>query len=346
MARSRRPAGPQQRPGPVRRAAGILATVILLLGAAAGAWIYSFVNSPLRLPSTPYEFRVRAGSSLKAVSRQLAQDGVLPEPYTFWLLGRATGKAGAIQAGTYRLDKPLTPPELLDKLARGDVVLVEVLFVEGTTLRQWMQQLALNPDVRQTLAGKGEPEVRAALGLDQPVEGWLFPDTYRFTPGVADIDILKRAHAAMKRRLADAWATRDPELPLKTPYEALILASIIEKETGQAAERPLIASVFANRMRIGMRLQTDPTVIYGLGEKYNGRIHKRDLVTDTPWNTYTRDGLPPTPIAMPGLASLRAAVQPAQTQFLYFVGRGDGTHEFSRSLEEHNRAVARFQLGR
>jgi UPF0755 protein len=223
--------------------------------------------------------------------------------------------------------------------------MAEILFVEGTTLKQWRAQLGRSPDVKQTLAQSSDDDLRRALGLEQPVEGWLFPDTYRFTPGNADIDIVKRAHAAMKRRLADAWATREAGIPLKTPYEALILASIVEKETGQATERPLIASVFMNRMRLGMRLQTDPTVIYGLGDRYDGRIHKRDLTTDTPWNTYTRDGLPPTPIAMPGLASLRAAVQPAQTDYLYFVGKGDGTHEFSRTLEEHNRAVAKYQLG-
>jgi UPF0755 protein len=327
------------------RIARILAALVLLAGAAAGAWLYYFTHTPLRLPTTPYEITVHPGMSLKGVARALAQDGVLVEPYTFWLMGRASGKAGAIQAGTYRIDKPVTPPELLDKLARGDVVLVEILFVEGTTLKQWLAQLALDAELKHTLEGKDEADVRTMLGLEQPVEGWLFPDTYRFTPGAADIDVLRRAHAAMKKRLADAWANRAPDLPLKDPYEALILASIIEKETGQAAERPLIASVFVNRMRIGMRLQTDPTVIYGLGDKYDGRIHKRDLTTDTPWNTYTRDGLPPTPIAMPGAASLRAATQPAQTPFLYFVGRGDGTHEFSRSLEEHNRAVARYQLG-
>jgi UPF0755 protein len=300
----------------------------------------------VRLPAAPYEFTVHPGASLKAVARGLAQDGVLAEPYTFWLMGRAMGKAGAIQAGTYRLDRPLTPPELLDKLARGEVVMAEMRFVEGTTLKQWLAQLAASPEVRQTLGAAPEAQLRELLGLEQPVEGWLFPDTYRFTPGIADVDILKRAHAAMKRRLAEAWAARDPQLPLKDPYEVLILASIIEKETGQAAERPLVAAVFVNRMRLGMRLQTDPTVIYGLGDKYDGRIHKRDLTTDTPWNTYTRDGLPPTPIAMPGAASLRAATQPAQAPYLYFVGRGDGSHEFSRTLEEHNRAVARFQLGK
>ena len=340
MGRARRPGGA------LRRAVSALAALVLLAGAAAGAWLYYFTHTPVRLPAAPYEFTVHPGASLKAVARQLAADGVLAEPYPFWLLGRATGKSGAIQAGTYRLDRALTPPEILDKLARGEVVMVEMLFVEGTTLRQWLTLLALNPEVKHTLPADGEAQLRAILGLEQPVEGWLFPDTYRFTPGATDVDILKRAHAAMKRRLAEAWAARAPDLPLKTPYEALILASIVEKETAQPGERPLVASVFVNRMRLGMRLQTDPTVIYGLGDKYDGRIHKRDLTTDTPWNTYTRDGLPPTPIAMPGAASLRAAVQPAQTPFLYFVGRNDGTHEFSRTLEEHNRAVARYQLGK
>ncbi|HEX7404180.1 MAG TPA: endolytic transglycosylase MltG, partial [Usitatibacter sp.] len=180
----------------------------------------------------------------------------------------------------------------------------------------------------------------------EPLEGWLFPDTYRFSPGAPDVDILRRAHATMKKRLADVWAARDPAVPIATPYGALILASIVEKETGQAAERPMIASVFVNRMKRGMRLQTDPTVIYGMGERFDGNIRKKDLTADTPWNTYTRDGLPPTPIAMPGGASLRASVHPAESQYLYFVARGDGFHEFSRSLEEHNRAVAKYQLGK
>jgi UPF0755 protein len=201
--------------------------------------------------------------------------------------------------------------------------------------------------VKQTLAGKSDGELRTLLGTGaEALEGWFFPDTYRFAPGTPDADILKRAHAAMKKRLADAWAARDPELALKSPYEVLILASIVEKETGQAAERPLIASVFANRLKRGMRLQTDPTVIYGMGDRFDGNIHKRDLGADTPWNTYTRDGLPPTPIAMPGAASIRAVVNPAKSDYLYFVARGDGSHEFSRSLEEHNRAVARYQLGK
>jgi UPF0755 protein len=309
-------------------------------------WLAWVAASDVRLPTTPYEFTVHTGSGLKAVGRSLAADGVLPEGESLWILGRLSGKAQRIQAGTYRLDKPVTALEIIDKLARGDVVFVETLFVEGTTLRQWLAQLAANPRVKQTLAGKPEAELRAALGEDQPLEGWLFPDTYRFAPGTADLEILKRAHSIMKKRVADAWAAREPSIALKSPYEALILASIVEKETGLASERPLIASVFINRLKRGMRLQTDPTVIYGMGERFDGNIRKKDLTADTPWNTYTRDGLPPTPIAMPGVASLRAATHPAQSDYLYFVARGDGSHEFTRSLEEHNRAVAKYQLGR
>jgi len=314
-------------------------------GLAAG-WLAWVAGADVRLPQVPYEFTVHPGAGLKTVGRHLAADGVLWEGESFWILGRLMGRAQRIQAGTYRIDKPMSALDIIDKLARGDVVFVETLFVEGTTWKQWLAQLAANPRVKQTVAGKTEAELRALLAEDHPLEGWLFPDTYRFAPGTADLEILKRAHSIMKKRLADAWAGRDPALPLKSPYEALILASIVEKETGQPAERPLIASVFVNRIKRGMRLQTDPTVIYGMGERFDGNIRKRDLTSDTPWNTYTRDGLPPTPIAMPGAASLRAATRPAQSEFLYFVSRGDGSHEFTRSLEEHNRAVAKYQLGK
>jgi UPF0755 protein len=282
---------------------------------------------------------------LKAVARQLFAGGVVQDPESLWILGRIVG-AGRIQAGTYRLDHPLTPLELIGKMVRGEVLYEEMVFVEGTTLRQWLAQLAAQAGVKQTLAGKPEAQLRPLLGEAGPLEGWFFPDTYRFAPGTSDVEVLKHAHAAMKKRLGEAWEGRDPSVALATPYDALILASIVEKETARDAERPVIASVFLNRLRRGMRLQTDPTVIYGLGERYDGHIHKRDLSDDTPWNTYTRDGLPPTPIAMPGEAAIQAALHPATTEYLYFVARGDGSHEFSRTLEEHNRAVAKYQLGR
>jgi len=314
---------------------------------AAAAYLYLFASRPLEPPRPGYEFTVKAGAPLRALSRRLADDGLLPEAHAFWILGRALGKDTAVQAGTYRLERALTPVELLDKLNRGDVVAADIAFIEGTTLRQWLAQLKAHPRLRQTLQGKTLDEVRTAACLPEgSAEGWLFPDTYRFAPGSADVDILRRAHAAMKKRLAEAWDARDPDVPLKTPYEALILASIVEKETGAAPERPLVASVFANRLRRGMRLQTDPTVIYGIGPSFDGNIRRKDLTTDTPWNTYTRDGLPPTPIAMPGAASLAAATRPGKSEFLYFVGKGDGSHHFSRSLEEHNRAVAKYQLGK
>lgn len=324
-----------------------LIVVVLLLAASAAGWIGWFATQPRPLPRQPFDFTVKTGSGLKAVSRQLADEGLFADPHTFWIVARVLGRSPIIQAGTYRIERPPTALEILDKLARGDVLMVEVRFVEGTTLRQWLGILAGQPHVRNTLAGRPEAEVRAALGIaDASAEGWLFPDTYRFAPGITDVEILKRAHAAMRKRLEDAWQARTPGLPLASPYEALVLASIVEKETGVAAERALIASVFMNRLERSMRLQTDPTVIYGMGEHFDGNIRKKDLSADTPWNTYTRDGLPPTPIAMPGAGSLQAATQPAQSEFLYFVGKGDGTHHFSTSLEEHNRAVARYQLKR
>jgi UPF0755 protein len=305
------------------------------------------VTQPLSPPRTPFDFTVKPGASLKSVAFKLHDEGLLLEPFGFWILGRALGKAGSIQAGTYRIEKPLAPAELIDKLARGDVVFIEVAFIEGTTWKQWLDQLKANPRVKSTIAGRATADVLADLGIaEKSAEGWLFPDTYRFAPGVSDLEVLRFAHANMKKRLNEAWAGRDPKVPLSSPYEALILASIVEKETAVAAERPVVASVFFNRLRVGMRLQTDPTVIYGMGATFDGNIRKKDLAADTPWNTYTRDGLPPTPIAMPGSAAIQAAVHPAETDYLYFVARGDGSHQFSKSLEEHNRAVAKYQLKR
>ena len=329
------------------RALRNLFLLAVLAAIAACAWLYWFANHAVELPRTPFEFTVKSGASVKSVSHKLADEGLFPEGESFWVIARILGKSGAIQAGTYRLDRAMTPLEILEKLKRGDVVLAEILFVEGTTYRQWRAQLAANTNVKQTLAGKSEDEIRAALGIAEPSpEGWFFPDTYRFAPGTSDLELLKRSHNAMKRRLTDGWNARDTTVPLKTPYEALVLASIVEKETGAAAERPIIAGVFANRIRKGMRLQTDPTVIYGIGEKFDGDIRKRDLTTDTPYNTYTRDGLPPTPIAMPGAGSLAAVMHPAETNARYFVGKGGGTHQFSATLEEHNRGVAKYQLKR
>ena len=319
--------------------AGILAVAL-----AAAALLAFFAVRPLEPPTQPFDFVVKPGATLKGVSRQLSDAGLTYEGETLWILGRVLGKT-AIRAGTYRLREPLSPLELLDKLNSGDVLPTAITFSEGLTLRQMLKALEDTGQVRMTLKGKPLSEIRAALGVEeaQP-EGLFFPDTYQFDPGTTDAEILKRSYGAMQKRLAEAWAQKDPAVALGSPYEALVLASIVEKETGKAEERPLIAGVFLNRLRLGMKLQTDPTVIYGMGEAYNGNIRKKDLTTDTPWNTYTREGLPPTPIASPGGAALMAVMRPAPSDFLYFVARGDGSHQFSRSLDEHNRAVARYQL--
>ncbi len=333
--------------------------LLLLVFASIGvivAWLYYFAHHNLPLPAVSakagltdpaFDFTVKPGASLKALSKQLTEQSLLPEPQSFWLLGRLTNQATGIQAGSYRLDTAVTPLELLQKLNDGDVIPVSVTFIEGSTFADMRARLEKTEGVKVMLKGLSNTEVLKRIGATESYpEGLFFPDTYRFATGSTDVELLKTSYQAMKKKLDEAWAMRDKDLPYKTPYDVLKMASIIEKETGKAVERPLIGAVFINRLRIPMRLQTDPTVIYGLGESYDGNIRKRDLTTDTPYNTYTRDGLPPTPIAMPGWGSLMAAVKPAASQKLYFVGKGDGTHYFSASLDEHNRAVAKYQLGR
>lgn len=321
---------------------------LMFAGVIAGAgWAYFFANSPLPLPQRPFEFNVKQGASLKSLSRQLTETGLLPEAQSFWLLGRALDQATGIQAGTYRLTDAITPLALLKKLNDGDVVTIAVTFVEGITFLQMREQLEGTGELQVTLRGLSNTDVMRKVGATESnPEGLFFPDTYRFSAGTTDLELLKKSYKMMQQKLALAWAQRDAGLPYKGPYEALIMASIIEKETGKAEERPLIGSVFTNRLRIPMRLQTDPTVIYGMGKRFDGNIRRRDLTADTPYNTYTRDGLPPTPIAMPGWNALLAAVRPAQSDKLYFVAKGDGSHAFSRSLVEHNRAVAKYQLGK
>ncbi len=330
-----------------------LIALVILAGAIVGGWLYYFAHNSLPLPAkgdasdAAFEFSVKPGASLKALAKQLTDQGLLPEPQSLWLLGRLTNQATGIQAGSYRLEAAITPLELLQKLNDGDVIAVSVTFIEGSTFADMRARLEKTGGVKATIKGLSNAEVLKRIGATelQP-EGLFFPDTYRFATGATDIDLLKTSYQTMKKKLGEAWAMRDQNLPYKTPYEVLTMASIIEKETGKADERPLIGAVFINRLRIPMRLQTEPTVIYGMGESYDGNIRKRDLTTDTPYNTYTRDGLPPTPIAMPGWGSLLAAVKPATSSKLYFVGKGDGTHYFSASLDEHNRAVAKYQLGR
>ena len=313
---------------------------------ALAGFVYLFAHNPLPVPNPPFEFTVRPGATLKSLSRQLADAGLLPDAQSLWLLGRAT-QVTAIQAGQYRVEKPITPLELLRKLNEGDVIPVTVTFVEGVTFAEMRRQLESLENIKVTLKGLPNADVMKKIGAaESEPEGLFFPDTYRFAAGISDLELLRKSYQAMQKKLAEAWTRRTPNLPYKNPYEALIMASIIEKETGRAEERPLIGSVFTNRLKIPMRLQTDPTVIYGMGQRFDGNIRKRDLTADTPYNTYTRDGLPPTPIAMPGWGALLAAVNPGESDKLYFVAKGDGSHYFSRTLDEHNRAVGKYQLGK
>ncbi|GAB2182379.1 endolytic transglycosylase MltG [Denitratisoma sp. agr-D3] len=313
----------------------------LLVAAGAGLW---FASQPLRLATSPLEFDIPPGDSLSVASRRMSEAGLGFAPWQFSLFGRLLGRAADIKAGSYLVEQGVTPMGLLDKLTRGDVNQSELLLVEGRTFRQLRAALDAHPDLRHESAALSDRDLAQKLGLPtaQP-EGWFFPDTYLFAKQSSDLDVLRRAHRAMVRHLEENWASRQNGLPYRSPYDALIMASIVEKETGKPADRPQIAAVFVNRLRSGMLLQTDPTVIYGLGESFDGNLRKGDLSSDTPWNTYTRPGLPPTPIAMPGLAALRAALHPPQSDKLYFVARGDGSSEFSRTLDEHNRAVQRYQ---
>ncbi len=319
--------------------------VVIGIVAALALWLAVFALYPLRLPAIPFQYDLKSGSTLRSVAHELKERGVLWEPWTFTLAGRLLGQQGKIKAGSYEWDESLSAWQLLNRMTRGDSVQSEARLIEGMTFAQFRAALDENPDLRHLTYGLPEREVLKLLGDDLvAAEGAFYPDTYFFNKGGTDVDLLKRAHRAMMQRLDSVWRHRAPGLPYDQPYAALIMASIIEKETGKADERPLIAAVFINRLQLGMKLQTDPTVIYGMGPRYEGNIHKRDLLADTPYNTYTRPGLPPTPIAMPSLAALEAAVHPANSRALYFVAKGDGTHQFSETLVQHNQAVVKYQL--
>ncbi|MBU0751075.1 MAG: endolytic transglycosylase MltG [Gammaproteobacteria bacterium] len=325
--------------------------LLLCLLAAIGfsgwmAW-FAFAAVPLKVnPRGAVDFDIRPGLGLKGAASVMVATGVDFMPWQFALLGRLAGMDRNIKAGSYEVVAGVTPWDLLQKLTLGDVTQTELVLVEGRTFRQFRAQIDAHADLRHDTMGLSDAELLQRLGIaDAHPEGLFFPDTYLFAKQSSDLAILARAHEAMQRRLAAEWDKRDTSVPYKSPYQALIMASIVEKETGLEADRGKVASVFVNRLRRGMLLQTDPTVIYGMGLTFDGNIRKRDLTADTPWNTYTRAGLPPTPIAMPGLASIQAALRPPATDFLYFVARGDGSSVFSRTLEEHNRAVTRYQRG-
>ncbi len=298
-----------------------------------------------QLQPSSQEVIIAPNSGLRSIANQLVAQGVLREPWRFILLAKLLNKEQYLQAGSYTLNKNVSPYQLLLSLNYGKATQGSVTFIEGRTFAQMREKLAKNDAVKQTTTALSDREIMQLLGSKYTTpEGLFFPDTFYFNRHTPDIALLKISYDAMQAKLNKAWQTRDQNLPYKDSYEALIMASIIEKETGKPSERPMIAAVFVNRMRFGMRLQTDPTVIYGMGLQYDGNIRKKDLLADTPYNTYTRGGLPPTPIAMPGMASIEAALHPADTKALYFVGKGDGSHEFSNNLNEHNRAVVRYQL--
>jgi len=290
------------------------------------------------------QFSLKQGSGLRSAARQLQASGVLESAWRFEILARVLGTENRIQAGNYEVTDRITPYALLQKITSGDHRQDKLTIVEGWTFVQLRQALDAHPALRHDLRGLSDSDVAQRIAIAQTVpEGLFFPDTYFFASGTSDQAVLQRANRMMAAHLNELWPSRAEGLPLENPYQALILASIIEKETGQASERTMIAAVFINRLRLGMRLQTDPTVIYGLGADFDGDLRKRDLLADTPYNTYTRTGLPPTPIAMPGLAALNAALHPAPVKVLYFVARGDGSSKFSDSLAEHERAVTKYQ---
>ena len=329
----------------MRRWRGLVVLLVLVLAAlaAAAAW---WLNRPLSLASDPVEVSIELGTAPRDIAQMWVRAGVqTPAPLLYeWF--RWSGQARKIRAGSYEAVRGDTPVKLLEKMVRGDQSSATVRLIEGWTFRQFRAELAKGEALKPTTAALSDEEIMAAIGAPGVApEGRFHPDTYSYSKGSTDLAVLKRAFRAMQARLAEAWAERAPDNPLQSADDALTLASIVEKETGTAADRGRIAGVFVNRLRAGMPLQTDPTVIYGLGEAFDGNLRKRDLLADTPYNTYTRAGLPPTPIAMPGKAALLAAVRPDPTRALYFVARGDGSSEFSESLAEHNRAVNQFQRG-
>jgi UPF0755 protein len=321
----------------------VVIALLVLIGAAGGAlW---WLNQPVDLAADSVEVSIEPGTTPREIAQAWVQAGVQTSPVLLYEWFRWSGQARKIRAGSYEIGRGVTPIALLNKMVRGDETLAVVRLIEGWTFRQFRAELAKADALKPTTATMTEEQIMSALGAPAGVspEGRFHPDTYAYSKGSADIAVLRRAYRAMQKRLDAAWQERTADTPLRSADDALVLASIVEKETGAGTDRGKVAGVFANRLRINMPLQTDPTVIYGLGAAFDGNLRKRDLLADTPYNTYTRNGLPPTPIAMPGKASLLAAVRPDPTKALYFVSRGDGSSEFSETLADHNRAVNQYQ---
>ncbi len=319
---------------------------LIVLGAAS-YYSYQWSKTPVTLQDSVFDFHIKRGDTMRSVASMLEKEGILKHSDLLILYSRYTGQDRMIKAGAYEIKAGDTPLDVLERIASGDMTHRRIALIEGFTTKQFIERIQSNSDITVTIDPNKPEELLAKLNSPySSLEGLFYPDTYVFVPGDTDFDILRRAYVQSQNYLQDSWEQRDPSLPLKSPYELLILASIIEKETGLASDRDTIAGVFVNRLKVGMLLQTDPTVIYGMGDKYEGRIRKVDLQTDTPWNTYTRAGLPPTPIANPGLAALKAASQPETHEYYYFVSRGDGSSEFAKDLQQHNRNVRRFILNK
>uniref|UniRef100_E6PRG2 Putative Aminodeoxychorismate lyase n=1 Tax=mine drainage metagenome TaxID=410659 RepID=E6PRG2_9ZZZZ len=325
---------------------------LFLLGLTAGLLAFAlfayWALAPMRLSATPLDFSVKPGSTARAAAAQIRTQGADLSPRLFYWLARLSGQGTQLKAGSYEIEQGTSPWQLLQKMARGDQSLLAVTVPEGWTFAQFLQALNLAPGLDHDAAGLSDAQIMQRIGAppNMPPEGWFFPDTYLYARNSSELTVLKRAYHAMQRQLTSAWDAREPGLPLQTPYQALILASVVEKETGSPSDRSKIAGVFINRLRNGMPLQSDPTVIYALGTRYTGALTRKNLQTGSPFNTYVHAGLPPTPIALPGDAALQAVLHPAATQALYFVARGDGSSAFSDTLAEHNAAVDRYILKR
>ncbi|WP_321953006.1 endolytic transglycosylase MltG [Paraburkholderia bannensis] len=322
---------------------------LVVLGAAAACGVAYWATRPISLAVAQLDVTIKPHSSVRSVTTQLRRGGVPVQPQLFVLMTRVLGLQSQLKSGNYEFKAGITPYEVLQKMALGDVNEYVATIIEGWTFRHMRQELDANPALSHDSAAMTDAQLLAAIGAPPAPqgsgEGLFFPDTYLFDKGSSDLDVYRRAYKLMQTHLNEVWAARAPGLPLKSPYEALTLASLVEKETGKAGDRAQVAAVFTNRLKVGMPLQTDPSVIYGMGESYLGRLHKRDLQVDTLYNTYLRLGLPPTPIALPGAASLQAALNPAATAALYFVARGDGSSVFSDNLVDHNKAVDKYIRG-
>jgi len=321
-----------------------LASVLVIAAGAAVAYLWHSFESPLAMGSSPVEVRIPNGASARTIAHAIRAAGVDLNELEFVTAARASGATRSLRAGRYVIEQGMSMRDLVEMIKRGEVQREQVTVLEGMTFKELREQLDTTPELRHQTAHLSDAQLLQAIGAsEQDPEGLFAPDTYLFDPGSSDLDLYRRAYRTQTERIARAWEARSPGLPYRNPYEALIMASLVEKETGQPDERRRIAAVFVNRQHLGMPLQTDPSVIYGLGERFDGRLHRKDLDTDGPYNTYLRPGLPPTPIALPGQAAIDAALNPDNTRDLYFVARGDGTSQFSATLAEHQRAVDRFQ---